>query len=83
LTRKIEAFFLRFFSLKESPSLRWSPKFGQVVKRHSAAFDIPPGWRVLVIAKGWLFEEYNLMHADRDGVLCPKHFQELDSFLGI
>ena len=48
-----------------------------------SGFDIPPDWHVLVITKGWLFDERNLMHSDRDGVLCPKHFDEIMNLLGV
>jgi len=42
---------------------------------------LPPGWRVLVIARGLLFDAQNLLNADRDAVLCPEHFRQIDSLL--
>lgn len=42
---------------------------------------LPSGWRVLVIARGPLFDTQNLINADRDAVLCPKHFKQIDSLL--
>jgi len=43
----------------------------------------PEGWRLLVVAKGSLFNPRNLLNADVDGSLCPKHFKLLLSLLKI
>lgn len=45
--------------------------------------SLPEGWRLLVVAKGSLFDRKNLMNADVDGSLCPKHYKELLSLLKI
>ncbi len=43
--------------------------------------SLPEGWRVIVMARGSLFKPVNPMTADWDGVLCPKHFQEINNML--
>ena len=43
--------------------------------------DLPNGWRVVVMARGCLFDAGNLIGAERDGVLCPRHFKEIDGLL--
>jgi hypothetical protein len=43
--------------------------------------NLPEGWRVIVIARGSLLQQKNLLNADRDGVLCPEHFKEMNSLL--
>ena len=43
--------------------------------------ELPPGWRYIVMSKGILLDPENLMRAERDSVLCPKHFDELSGFL--
>jgi len=42
---------------------------------------LPPGWRLLVVAKGSLFDKRNLLNADIDGSLCPQHVDELGKLL--
>ena len=43
--------------------------------------SLTPGWRHIVMSAGLLFERRNILNADRDGVLCPDHFIELDRLL--
>ena len=43
--------------------------------------SLTPGWRYIVMAEGILFERRNILNADRDGVLWPDHFIELDRLL--
>ena len=43
--------------------------------------NLPPGWHLIVMARGSLFNVQNLLTADRDGVLCPEHFKEIDDLL--
>lgn len=43
--------------------------------------DLPEGWRVIVMARGSVIQLENLITADRDGVLCPEHFREINSML--
>ena len=38
---------------------------------------LPYGWRHIVMANGSLLDRQNIMSADRDGLLCPEHFNEL------
>ena len=46
--------------------------------------DHPPAdWRLIVVAKGSLFERKNILTADVDGALCPKHYRELLCLLKI
>ena len=40
---------------------------------------LPGGWRHIIIANGSLFEHENLLKADRDGILCPNHVDEVQS----
>ena len=42
---------------------------------------LPPGWRLLVVAKGDLTNQMNLLNADIDGSLCPQHVDELGKLL--
>ena len=43
--------------------------------------QLPDGWKVLVVADGSLLESENLLNADIDCVLCPKHNVELRKLL--
>ena len=45
----------------------------------ATTLDLPGGWRHIVIANGSLFERENLLNADRDGILCPPHVDEVQS----
>ena len=44
---------------------------------------LPPGWRLLVVAKGSLFDKRNLLNADIDSSLCPQHVNELGKLLKV
>jgi len=55
-----------------------------VIAKGSDSIDsLPEGWRLLVVAKGSLFNPRNLLNADVDGSLCPKHYKLLLSILKI
>ena len=41
----------------------------------------PSGWRFLLITKGSVFKVKNVLNADFNGVLCPKHVKELLALL--
>jgi hypothetical protein len=44
------------------------------------AKELPPGWRFLITAKGWLFID-EPPSIERDAVLCPIHVGMLDALL--
>ncbi len=44
------------------------------------AKELPPGWRFLITAKGWLFID-EPPSIERDAVLCPVHVRRLDALL--
>ena len=44
------------------------------------AKELPPGWRFLITAKGWLFID-EPPSIERDAVLCPIHVRMLDALL--
>lgn len=50
-------------------------------KTTTSVSELTPGWRCIVLASGSLLNRNNLINADRDGVLCPDHFIELDRLL--
>jgi len=54
---------------QESLAVKGSPEY------------LPEGWQRLVVTKG--FKAKNLLPADVDGWLCPKHYKELLSLLKI
>lgn len=54
-----------------------------IPKGSSSVDSMPEGWRSLVVAKGSLFDPRNILHADVDGSLCPKHYRQLLSILKI
>jgi hypothetical protein len=43
----------------------------------------PAGWRLIFVTKGDIGEVKNIIEADVDGVLCPKHFKELLALLKV
>ena len=49
--------------------------------RITDGLSLPDGWRVVVLARGSLLDFENLMRADREWVLCEKHFEQLDALL--
>lgn len=55
---------------------------GQVFEGNfSGPPHLPPGWRYLIVTPVGVFDPRWINHSDRDTVLCPKHFQELDNLL--
>ena len=46
-----------------------------------ATEPLPAEWKHLVVASGSLFDHRSLLTADRDGILCPVHFEDLEDLL--
>jgi hypothetical protein len=49
-------------------------------KRHSND-RLDPGWRFIVLSEISLLKRKNMLHAERDGPLCPKHYQAVNAML--
>jgi hypothetical protein len=50
--------------------------YGNCRERFSGS-EIPPGWRSIVMAPGSLLDTKTLLSADRDGLLCHNHTNEV------
>ena len=42
---------------------------------------LPPGWRCLIVTPFSVADPRWINHSDRDAMICPVHFKELDSLL--